>query len=752
MATLSYDLSVLGFGKVDQAFAQIERRASTHNQRMRGAGAGGALGSSQRGNHSLEMAHIRQEEAARLRAVKSLAAQKKHALVHAHRLELRQIEEAKQREIAALKAVNARTAANRKAMRGAVGSAALNSTASIGRGAAMVGMMGGGAIIGAGIAKQMHVSKSAAALANKAFGTAGETRSREQIQADLMKQSRQIGDVTGDRAGVIEAIDKFVAISGSLKGAQKLAGFMANIADASGANMADVGQTGGQILQSVVATKGLDLSKADDFDYAMKTVEEIMLSGAGQAKQYSIEFEQLSTSMGSVMSATTRFEGDVADLAKQMSAMSQLAIAGGADTPAEAMTAIKRFSDDLVQNAKRFDTMRKKAGVKESYFATTNLDDVKNVRLRDPTKIIESVLETTRGDQTKLTKLFGIRGRKSVEPFTAAYVSARVDRGMTHEQAMGEFRKTMATAKNATMSREEAATSATFTREQDGRSLQIEWERLTQDVGEELAPALREMVPSIRELAATLKDGVPYVKAFFEQLAQNPLGTISKVLAAKVALDIGQAAIGAAVRNALTQQVAGSGLSQAMGGAAAGFGSLTMAMAPLAIALAALVLAINDATAGLGAGQDEGSGREISGTNLINQAEASLRAGKALTPEQRKALVAYQEKVTTARERQMGALEQGSSVVGLGKAALSSATFGLTGGPGIFDLEKQKAAGPTDTEAKNVGDINAILRIDEANKQAAAAHEKAAAKLSTAADKLSKVNLPRGDQPAPPVK
>jgi hypothetical protein len=742
MATLSYDLSVLGFGKVDQAFAQIERRASTHNQRMRGAGAGGARGSSQRGNHSLEMAHIRQEEAARLRAVKSLAAQKKHALVHAHRLELRQIEEAKQREIAALKAVNA----NRKAMRGAVGSAALNSTASIGRGAAMVGMMGGGAIIGAGIAKQMHVSKSAAALANKAFGTPGETRSREQIQSDLMKQSREIGDVTGDRAGVIEAIDKFVAISGSLASAQKLAPFMANISDATGAGMGDVGKTGGQVLQNIMATRGVSASDTEGMNQALRDTEEIMLAMAGHAKIGSIEFSDLATQMGKVMSSTARFDGQVADLANQMGAISQLAIAGGASSPEEAMTAIMRFSDDLIQNAQRFDKLAKEAGVKESFFT-----DKGKTKLRDPTSIMMDVLKVSKGDLTKVKKIFGIRAMKAVEPFQQSYVTARQG-GATEDEALAQLQTTINRFKGAKMTRAEADTSATFARQQTGRSLQIEWERLTQDVGEELAPALREMVPSIRELAATLKDGVPYVKAFFEQLAQNPFGTISKVLAAKVALDIGQAAIGAAVRNALTQQVAGSGLSQAMGGAAAGFGSLTMAMAPLAIALAALVLAINDATAGLGAGQDEGSGREISGTNLINQAEASLRAGKALTPEQRKALVAYQEKVTTARERQMGALEQGSSVVGLGKAALSSATFGLTGGPGIFDLEKQKAAGPTDTEAKNVGDINAILRIDEANKQAAAAHEKAAAKLSTAADKLSKVKLPRGDQPAPPVK
>lgn len=756
MTTLSYDLSVIGLNKVDAAFSHVERRAQVHNQRMMRPASTQAAGASQSAQHKLVLTHVKQEEAARLRSVRMLAAQKKHALVQAHKLELRQIEEAKQREIAAARAANARAAASSRNMRGAIGRGAIGSAAAIGRSATTIAGLGGTAIVASGIAKQIDASKQATALANKAFGTPGEERSREQIREDVMRQSKQIGDITGDRSGVIQAIDKFVAISGSLRSAQKLAPFMANISDATGAQMGDVGRTGGQILQNIMATRGVSATDTEAMNQALRDTQDIMLAMAGHAKIGSIEFADLATQMGKVMSSTARFDGKVADLANQMGAISQLAIAGGASSPEEAMTSILRFSDDLIQNAARFDALAARSGGKRSFFT-----DKSKTKLRDPTAIMMDILEMSKGDLTKVKKVFGIRAMKAVEPFQQAYVSAR-QRGATHEQAVGEVQTTIDRFKGAKMSASEAAQSATFARSQTGRSMQIEWEKLTQSVGEELAPALRDLLPSLKGLAGTLREGVPYLKWFFEELAANPVSTIGKVIAAQVTLSIARAAIGQAVANALTQQVAASGVSSALGGVAmrsSGASSALMilggAAAAVGGALAAVAIVSNEAANAIGRGQNERLGTNIEGTNLVNQASARLRAGKSLTSEQREALSQYNSTLTEREKKRDQAIKQGQSIGGI--AQTIGATFGLSEGLGFGESMRAMSGAPNETDVRNQAEIATIMKLDAAaqkSSDAAANQMRAAIELeaTSRAIKSAMSKLHRGDKPEGPVK
>lgn len=744
-ATLKYDIAVVGAANINAALANVERRFSQHNKRVMGGAAGRGAGRAAAGQ--AEVANETTKEA-RLAAIRkryhdASVAYNKKLETSRHREKLRNIEREKQAEINAARAANARAVSNRRAMRGAVGQAAIGSVSTIGRGAATVAALGGSAIIASGIQKQIDVSSKAAMLANKAFGTPGETRSRDQIQASLMQQSKQIGDVTGNRAGVIEAIDKFVAISGSLKGGQALAGFMANVSDATGAEMSDVGQTGGQILQNIMATRGVSANDTEAMNKALEDTQSIMLAMAGHAKIGSIEFADLATQMGKVMSSTSRFEGDVADLANQMGAIAQLAIAGGASSPEEAMTSIMRFSDDLIQNASRFDKLARNAGIKESFFT-----DKTKTKLRDPTDIMMNILDATQGDLTKVKKVFGIRAMKAVEPFQQSYVSARQG-GATHEQAIAQVKTTIGRFKGSAMTKEEAAASATFARTQTGRSFQIEWEKLTQEAGEQLAPALTELIPSVRELAGTLKQGVPYVKRFFEQLAANPISTIGKVLAAKVLLDVGQAAIGQAIKTAIANQIATSGAASALTGVGDsaksakggidGFGAAATAAA-IGIAAAsgqvsALIGNLEGGSNQTGMGEFESIGNFLA--NVLPTGWAAQVAGD----------------VAGGR----GIIESAKDT-GAGKAVMGWSHL-LSGG---FNDDQnriaKKEASVRDARAELEAvraQFGALTGENPAAQKAAIAQEQAAIKLSAAADKLNSASqspVPRGDQPAPPVK
>lgn len=603
MATLSYDLSVLGFGKVDQAFAQIERRAGVHNQRMR-KGSGSKAAERQQMSQADRLQHDAKK--ARDRDL--------------HREAIRDINKEHNKRMASIrqehlarKKANADSArqqvAQRRAMTGAIGRSALGSVSAIGRGASMVGMIGGGAIIGAGISKHLQVSKSAAALANKAFGTPGETRSREQIQADLMRQSKQIGDVTGNRAGLIEAIDKFVAISGNLRAGEQMGRFMADISDATGAEMGDVGRTGGQVMQALMA-RGVDEQDA------IKQTEEILSSMAAQAKIGSIEFSDLATQMGKVISSTARFDGRVSDLTATMASMAQLAIAGGASSPEEATTAILRFSDDLVQNAGRWDKMMKEAKARGEIKgdAPSFFTDESKTQLRGPEEIMFDIFRQTGGDLTKIKKLFGIRSMKALEPFQQSF--AVFSRAADKEGGIEAVKKQMDRFKAARMSPEEVRKSATFTREQTGRSIQVEWERLTQEVGQQLAPALHDLIPSLKELFAAVAKGTPYIAAFFEYLAKNPFEAIVRILVAKVAMDVAAAGIGAAIRNAaLRQMTAGAPVT---GGAGAGIGGRGARGGPGAVTAGG---AVNAVGVGLAAGTAVASLIDIAGKTEVNKRE-----------------------------------------------------------------------------------------------------------------------------------
>lgn len=543
---LLYDLSVTGISNVKRGLRSIETEMARHNRSMvAGAKATEAKVAAVRN------AGYRTNAAAATTAAAAQATALQKAQAKGHALRLRQIEK---EQAAALRAANAEyerrrrnserlAIAQRQAIRGGAISGATRPLAAVGRTASAAIGMGGAFIVGSAVAKQFSIEKSAAMLANKAFGTPGETRTRGQIKASLLAQSEAIAGRSGNRAGVVEAIDKFVAISGSLKGAQAQAGFMADLSAATGAEMSDVGRTGGQVLQNIAATRGLDLGNQKDFNEAMRATQTILAAMAGQAKIGSIEFADLATQMGKVMSATARYEGDVADLTNQMGAIGQLAIAGGAASPQEAMTAMMRFSDDLVQNAERFEKLAAREGMKRSFFT-----DKTRTTLRDPTEIMMDMLEVTRGDLSKGKRIFGIRAMKAFEPFQKAYVSAGGVRD--HEAGISAVRAQVERFKGAGMTTTEVAASARFAREQKGAKLAIALENLQSKVGKDLVPVIDDLVPAFQELAGLLKEVSPYLAAFLKAFAKNPLAVGGSLLAGRMALGAGAGMLSGAYRTA----------------------------------------------------------------------------------------------------------------------------------------------------------------------------------------------------------
>jgi len=545
-----------------------------------------------------KLREIAREERAAVTAAKTEAREQARNENYRHRLRLRNIEREKAREISAMaraRAAEQRRGAARMAGVGtgitrSVGGAALG----VGRTVAGLGALGGGFAAFGAVRNQMQVGAAASALANKALGTPGETRTREQIRGDVIKQSRTLGASSGLGAtGIIAALDKFTAISGRLGMGQKLAPFMADIADATGADIGDVGRTAGQITQAMMA-RGMEEPEA------LKETKEIMTSMMAQAKVGSIEFADLATNMGKVMSSTAAFDGNVSELATTMGAVAQLAIAGAASSPEEAMTAILRFRDDMIKNAGRF----QKQGV--DVFA-----DKEKTRLKSPEQIMFDMLEKTGGSLPKVGKLFGIRAQKAVTPFQALYTAK--GGGEAGLQAVKDL---LENAK-AAIPMSEVATSAAFRRRDEDKQLAMVVEKFNAAVGSELLPVLTRLIPKFADLVPKIADATKAVAGMASWAVENPLKGIGAIILAKVTADIAAAQLGSAVSKGV-----GSLLQRAP------MGSLAIASAAFAVTTG--TIAIETLVEGKEKGQRQAAVNEARrGAAIANATVALQRSQRA---------------------------------------------------------------------------------------------------------------------------
>jgi hypothetical protein len=582
MATLSYDLAIVGTAAIARALKTVESAYLQHNRRMMRATQAAVPGGMRRGatGKPSDVARGFNEigRAARAADLKMgrdrirIEAQtnrkiERERLAHAKRLAAAEARAARQ-------AAGARQAYARRTV-GVAGNSVKGSLRAVG-GLAMGGLaIGGGMAVAGAISSEKQLRASTAALANQAFGTGGEKRSRQKIQSDIEGQARALGISSGlGRENVVGGMRNFVSIAGNVGAAEKMAPFMADVSNATDADIADVGKTAGQIFQNL-ATK-IDVSKPEGMADALQQTQDIMKAMAGQAKVGSIEFSDLAQQMGKVMSATSGFDGKVSDLATTMGAVAQLAIAGGASSPEEAMTSIMRFRDDMVANAKRFE----KQGVDV-------FTDKSKTKLRGPEQVIMDVLDKSGGDLTKVSQLFGIRSMKAFQPFQEA--SQAAGGGAAGLEAV---RKMLGGVKGATMSDTEIKESAAFRRQQADRQFEQAMEKFKDSIGQELLPAVTRLVPEFVRLAPHLSKAAKLFGEFIEELANNPLKTIGKVIAAKLAIDIATAGIGNAAKNALVNVLSGVKLPGApggpggVGGAGAGAPVLAVAAAAAGTALA----------------------------------------------------------------------------------------------------------------------------------------------------------------------
>lgn len=604
--------------------------------------------------------------------------------------------------------------------------------------AGAAGIAGSFAVAGA-IQRQLSVEAQAAELANQAFRE-GKVTNREKTQRSVLTQAKSLGAETGLGAtSILTAMRSFQQPSGRLDIAQMMAPVIAEFADATGADIGDVGLSAGQTAMTMLA-RSPDMSAAD----VAGEIEKILSSMAGQAKAGAIEFRDLASVMGPLLSATAGFEGKLSDLASTMGAVAQISLAGGAADPREAMTAVKNFRDDLTQNADKF----KKAGGSVGGVNVFRTDTkVKNTVLRDPVEIIVDTLLKTGGDLTKATKLFGKRARKAFEPFQEAFVKAGGG-----EAGKQQLMKVLETVRAEKMSASERKGSAAFRRGQTDRRLAKVTESFMNKVGDDLTPVIVELIPKFEQLVPKVAGAIDKLGGFVSWFAANPLMGLGALVMGKVSADLLQAGIGAGVKNTMLRilggggggvgGVGGAGKAGKVAGAMNAAGGAVVAGAAVAGVITAVgVEAFNEDT-----NTDKGIGRRL---NALRELERKSRGGKI-----------SQEALDKATGLKAGIQDEylkelrGSTGLGFDFSDL----FGIEDRASekfkksSFDeasalMQKLKERTATDKEFS--AGVKSMADTAKQNKAAADAQTAAAEKLATAADTLSGRFPPRDGAPPP---
>jgi len=627
MALLQYEFAVVNQNLLSQVLASNERRLAQHiarTSRMLGTPASGRAARSTgaaivKSEANAAMALDRQRGAAlfQLHKAEERARLKSERTVHSEgvRLDRQRFAEFQRLErtrIRTRQAFQADVARERRTIAGATtGRVGRSLTGALsGVGAVAMGAIGIGGSIAAGSAIQTQMSEGARAsqLANQA--------GKPQIKGELLREAQATKGFTGMEA--LEGMGAFVDVTGDLDTARKALPELAQLSLATGAALNDLNAAAGNAFIPLA-------DKIKDPQKRLEVLLSTMRAIAGQGSVGAVEVKDLAIEMAGLAAATNKFTGDPGHLIKSVGAMAQAARQrGGAGTAAEAVTSVSRFVADIASKPEKFEKAGIQIGTRDKAGNLTQLDD--------PQEIMVRMLQKTGGDLGKVSNLFGVYAERAVAGFSPLYSQAetanmalpeaqREKGGVAGEKAVrAEFGRLLA----AELSLEQQAERAASRLADLDLQLKEVTKRFNAAIGSELMPVIMQMIPEFTALLPNITKAVRAFGVIGEEIIQNPISGIGKLIAAKVALDVGGAGIGAAAKMAIEASL-NSGLSKAIGLGGLAIGTLAASVALAELIVSALKVEGETAAKGATAGANE----------VREKARREIEATGTLTPETR---------------------------------------------------------------------------------------------------------------------
>jgi hypothetical protein len=459
MAGLVFETSIVGVEKVKAALADLESRFARSNSNTSKANVDkknlaflDKINKEVDKRYKAEDRIIRAGEKAR-KAEEQHYVNKRREAERAHSENLRRISrETKEQERAAARTEKIRgtkVAKQAKAITGAVGDAisttlrysVIAATAAVGYAIKDVISQRS---ISANIANEMNMPGKRVNL--------GETQKGiEQKFAGISKETgmpfSQIAQGYRSAIGVTGEPDLFMGMMGDL----------AKITDFASGNIEDFGKAAGNIVAMLKA------SGMTDKNALHTNTIDILRQLTEQAKKGSINMDDFSRTLGVMTGSSTLFSGNAKRNLMETTALAQFAVeSGGARGPDEAGTAAQRFAMDMVKHA---DRIKKDYGV--------NVIDEKTGQLAgSPAEMAELMIEVTKGDMSKLAKIFLAESIKAVIPLNREYLKA-VSKG---EDGRAAIKAKVAGFTKFNVTDEEVNKGAAFRSSQPDRQLAKQWE------------------------------------------------------------------------------------------------------------------------------------------------------------------------------------------------------------------------------------------------------------------------------------
>jgi hypothetical protein len=648
MATLEYDFKVVGLDAVSKAFASLERRAKTHNDKMarmfadangapgappgrRGRGgpvAGGAGGATPRSRDPIEQqrrdnAKLRnQQQKDDARALNDETKRHNNWLRQRAKWHEDEIKQEKRKEDTITKEtrkakkereriLQAQSAQRQQVRRAVIGGVA-GAVTSLGQKAVAGATVGAGSYIAAGLNAGRNAYRESTALAAQSK-QAGNIASLKDINKDILESSGKTAQAYGvSRADVIRQMSAFHGVAGNLDVAKRLSGYMTTFAESANANPEDVGKLAGRAFEAATR-KGMSPAEAEE------ATKKIMGTFMAHAAKGTIEMSDYAAVAPEILAAAGRTGSSemFTKTAGLASFIAQQSPGGGAVSAPEAATATARLVDALTENAPK---IKQLTGVETMF--TDPKTGIKKLKGFEET--LPALFAATNADPEMLKKMgIDVRANRAFQGLTDIYAAGkqRIGPGSDREKGAQALREAMDKTFSEGTTEAQIKEMAEFRKEEDPYA---KLEAALTKLADNAIPPLTEAMTSFTTWLNQHKEGINKTGEFLGEttkfVGENPVTSAGIVGGAAITFAAIKAYVGAKVAalaagTTAAEAVAATGAAEAgvagAGATATAAGATGLGLAPLVAATVATMTAGYGAYKGFQFGQENKTGNAV---------------------------------------------------------------------------------------------------------------------------------------------
>lgn len=587
---LSYDIAVVGAANVDRALSGIERRFVQHNARVeriagkppgRGSAAGPGAGASvvAREGVAAERKILAEREraeryVARLRQRHQLDAQRQEeraakSSAREQERSVRHIESIKRRHFAERDRLDARDSERNMRQRqrfaerttGTIGGSVRSTLGGVGRAVGGALAIGGGFAAADAVNRNLDLGRRQRQLTIQSAAVGGENPITPR---DVQSRVESIATERGiDREDLTGALETVVQKTGNLAEGMKNLEQFAVLGQAFNATTAD--------MAGAAAVLG------EKFGLTGDELADTLATLGAQGRKAAFEFKDMASLVERLAAAGQRFNFTGKEGVETLGGFTQIA-RGATGSSEQAATAVEATIRQLIAKAPEIQS-GKAFGEKVQVFEGG--DPTKAAR--PFTEVVEDVIASSGGDQTKLQKVFGDEGIRGISPLMTAFSKANREAGggkAGEIAGRAAIQAMFSEAIEASGTYADAQTDAAKVLEDDSTKLKMASEKISVALGG-LSPIVVRLAESIAQNEKEIAASAEAAGKVAQFLIANPFTGIGAIVAAKVTADVAAAGIGNAVSKALTTAMA-----------TAGIGPLVAAALVAAIAAAAISIDI----------------------------------------------------------------------------------------------------------------------------------------------------------------